>query len=119
METQQKIKESLAYFYGSMEFHKHPLGFIYTEGCHYLAEAAECYWLLDLVGSYLPELKGQDFLSYKLTTNDSTGLVVIEDGNHNELARQEIPFTDFPLDEITIWAEWNGAYYTAMLPSER
>ena len=57
----------------------------------------------------------------KLTfqVNDDVGLVITEDGNYGEIYRQEIPFTDFPLDEITLWAiknELNG--FTIMLPSE-
>ena len=41
-------------------------------------------------------------------------IVRIEDGNKNVLYTQEIHYTDFPLDEITIWVEGN----IVLLPSE-
>jgi hypothetical protein len=36
--------------------------------------------------------------------------MVYEDENGNELARQEIPYTDFPLNQMELYACWD-AYY--------
>lgn len=33
--------------------------------------------------------------------------MIYEDGNDHEHARQEIPYTDFPLDSITLYACWD------------
>ena len=44
--------------------------------------------------------------------------MIYEDGNGKEHARQEIPFTDFPLDQITIYACWDTEHWVIMLPSE-
>jgi hypothetical protein len=44
--------------------------------------------------------------------------MVYEDGNGHEHARLEIPFTDFPLDEQTLYASWDGEHWVIMLPSE-
>jgi hypothetical protein len=49
---------------------------------------------------------------------DSAALMIYEDGNGNEHARQAIPFTDFALDEITIYCCWDGQHWVLMLPSE-
>jgi hypothetical protein len=44
--------------------------------------------------------------------------MVYEDGNGHERARQEIPFTDFPLAEQTLYAWWDGEHWVIMLPTE-
>jgi hypothetical protein len=44
--------------------------------------------------------------------------MVYEDGNGNEHARQEIPFTDLPLAEQMLYACWDGEHWVIMLPSE-
>jgi hypothetical protein len=44
--------------------------------------------------------------------------MIYEDGNGNEHARQAIPYTDFPLSEITLYACWDQEHWVIMLPSE-
>ena len=44
--------------------------------------------------------------------------MVYEDGNDHELARQEIAYTDFPLEAITLYACWDTQHWVIMLPSE-
>lgn len=44
--------------------------------------------------------------------------MVYEDGNGHEHARQEIPFTDFPLAAKTLYACGDGEHWVTMLPSE-
>jgi hypothetical protein len=44
--------------------------------------------------------------------------VVIDDGDENILAQQVIEYTDFPLNEITLFACWTGEYWVIMLTSE-
>ena len=118
--TTQEIQENLSHFHGSEQFYKHLFGMVYTEGVQFVAEQCKAYWLIDLVASYLPQFVGkEDFITYKLKVEDETGFVSIQDGNYNVLASQDIEYTDFPLDEIEIWVEWTGSFYTAMLPSDR
>jgi len=88
-----------------------------TDGTKYLAEKTGCYWLIDIVGSYQgePKVKAEGFQVWKLKVNDDKSAVVTcEDGNYNEIIRQDIPFTDFPLKEISVWVQ-NGVCF---LPSE-
>lgn len=118
--TPQEIKSNLAHFYGSETFYKHPFGLVYTEGVQFIAKECKAYWLIDLVASYLPQFVGkEDFIVYEMKVENESAFVSIYDGNNNVLATQDISFTTFPLSEIEIWAEWNGAFYTAMLPTER
>ena len=44
--------------------------------------------------------------------------MIYEDGIDKEYARQEIPYTDFPLESITLYACWDQENWVIMLPSE-
>ena len=44
--------------------------------------------------------------------------MIFEDGNDHDHARQEIPYTDFPLDFITLYTCWDQEKWVIMLPSE-
>ncbi len=53
-----------------------------------------------------------------VTVQNSRATMIYDDGNGKEHARQEIPYTDFPLNKITLYACWDGAHWVIMLPSE-
>ncbi|GAB1370201.1 hypothetical protein MASR1M45_02600 [Candidatus Kapaibacterium sp.] len=106
MKTKEEILDALSCFTGTEHYYLHPFGIKFSDGCKYLAESAECYWLLDIVASYQFDIsvKNEEFQVFKLKVNDDHSAVVeITDGNHNVLATQELEFTDFPLDEIELW----------------
>ncbi len=44
--------------------------------------------------------------------------MIYDDGNGKEHARQEIPYTDFPMHSIALFASWDGEHWIIMLPSE-
>jgi hypothetical protein len=48
----------------------------------------------------------------------SRAVMIYEDGNGHEHARQEIAYTDFPLSSIELYAYWDGENWVIMLPSE-
>jgi len=113
--------ENLLSFTGTGQYHLHTLpgglSLLLTDGCHYIREnAAEgAYWLFDLILSWQMKLKNQRFQVWKLTVReDQSASIICEDGNKNFLASQEIPYTDFPINQITIWVI-DGV---AILPSE-
>lgn len=119
MTNLQKLIEELKQFYGSEQFYKNPLfpEFVYTEGVKYLAEQANCYWLIDYVFSnqIISSLKNQPFQVWKIKVNsDDSAKVTIEDGNKKELTFFHIGYTDFPLEEIQLWFIED----TLLLPSE-
>lgn len=102
-------------FTGTDNYYEHLLGMVYTDGIQALCEQFECYWLLDLICSYQPQLRKEDFQVWSLGVNDDDSATVIcTDGNNNILKTQEIPFTDFKAKEATIWVEGR----TILLPSE-
>ena len=54
----------------------------------------------------------------KMTVSDHSAMVVIEDGNEKFIARQHIEYTDFPLNEITLYGYWSEDNWVVILPSE-
>lgn len=94
---------------GSSHWYRHPLNrrVTFTDGAKYVADAGGAYWLLDeiaLIQPYEKAVAAQEFQVWKLTVRpDHTATLTCEDGNDNEVFRKELEFTDFPLDEITLW----------------
>jgi hypothetical protein len=113
-----KLLASLAMHTGSECVFRHwTSSIVYTEGVQDLAEQARAYWLIDLIASWQidPAVRDEAFVVWNLTVNtDHTAVAVADDGNGRELARQNIEYTDFPLDEIKLYLTDN----TLLLPSE-
>lgn len=119
--NKNELKSNLSQFTGTSQYYKYLPPYLLTDGVQYLAETAQCYWLLDIIWSVhgLPELANQDFLVVTLKVNECSGIVTIDDGNNNILYTQHIEFTDFPLDEISIWIEpLDEVRRVMLLPSE-
>jgi len=112
----------LGYFTGTEEWHRHPSGLLYTDGVKYVAENGGAYWLIDAVASYqgepalaLTEL--QEFQLWELAVDrerNSAVLTCRADTGRKPVVRQEIEYTDFPLDEIKLYVECG----VLLLPSE-
>ena len=112
-------QSTLNQFTGTERYYRISKRHLLTDGTKYLAENAECFWMMDAIASHLMEIGTADwFVVVKTTVNDARALMVYEDGNDHELARQEIPYTDFPLDAITLYACWDTQHWVIMLPSE-
>lgn len=90
-----------------------------TDGTRYLADTVGCYWLMDAIASHIQRLdKREIFTSCKLSVTNSSATLIIDDGNQNVLATQKIPYTDFPLEAINLYACFDGKQWIIMLPSE-
>ena len=118
----EDLRRALAGFRGSAAFHRHWTGRgLYTDGVQYLAETARAYWLIDVIVSWQlkPKVQRERFQVWTVKVNRSDHTAIAEGwddtpGTSNRLARQKIEFTDFPLDEITLFF-CDG---TLLLPSE-
>jgi hypothetical protein len=109
----------LAQFVGTTQYYRISRKHLLTDGTHYLAERAGCYWMMDAIASHLGEIGTADwFVLIRMLINNSKAVMHYEDGNGIEHARQEIPYTDFPLATITLYACWDGEHWVIMLPSE-
>ena len=119
MKTPQEIASELNQFYGSATLYKHWLGLKYTEGIQYLAEEANCYWLLDAIAShqtkqFLSNPKLQEFQIWHLQVQENSGVLICEWDTNQEVLRQEIEYTDFPLSHIKLYL----VEKVLMLPNE-
>ena len=105
---------------GTESYHKFsPLpGYpVITDGVLALAEAAGCYWLLDVIGSHQNNKQlDKEFQVWKLEVNEESRECVVRGYNDTDLIiTQEIPYTDFPLKELKLYLI-DGII---LIPSER
>lgn len=117
MKTKDEILQDLPNFYGTEQYHQWSAicrNFVLTDGAKYIADECGAYWLMDLIASYVQSYKSEGFAVVKFDGK----AVTIDDGNDNVLAEQVIEFTDFPLDEITLYVVISNDLWVIMLTSE-
>lgn len=122
----------LRQFTGDLERFRHPLarGVIYTPGVRYLAERGGAYWLIDEMafaiaggeaaraGKSDPRVLDLHFWRLEVREDRSAELTARADSGVKPFVVRPIPWTDFPLDHIEVWAGFDGQYWTLYLPSE-
>lgn len=139
-----ELRNALAHFTGTGNWYRHGLmrSLLMTDGVKFLADKAEAYWLTDIVASWQlkPEVRREPFQVWRLLVRQDDGplnyeieggkkryipsqynaVVTMTDGNSKTpIVSQRIPYTDFPLLEITLYAERSGEHLVLMLPGER
>jgi hypothetical protein len=117
----ENLESDLKQFTGTDEYHRWSVLFpniLLTDGAKYLAEKAGAYWLMDLIGSWQQNITGTDFQVWRLTKTGDKAVVVCDNGNGYILARQHISYTDFPLDEVNLYAVQGMGDLVIMLPGE-
>lgn len=127
-ELAERISAALPGFIGTTGYYKHAIirgsrAVIYlTDGTRYLAEEAQCYWLMDLVLSVRPKLdRVNDLIIVRVKCLKRSrffvefGIDIDAEGNmKGRVYSQVIHYSDFPLDEIKLYYS-EGVLY---LPSE-
>jgi len=119
LELQTELKK----FHGTANYYKHlfpgksPI--ILTDGCKYVRDDFNAYWLFDAILSYqddklLMKVNFQIWELKRLKKDLSWLLTCREDTNKKALISQAIEFSDFPIDYIRIWVIGS----VALLPSE-
>ncbi|MEI6807003.1 MAG: DUF6876 family protein [Myxococcaceae bacterium] len=82
----------LSYFTGTEKYYSISRRHLLTDGTKYLAEKAECFWLMDAIASHLSEIGTEDwFVQVRMTVNSNRATMIYEDGSGGEHARQDIP----------------------------
>ena len=119
-----EIKEGLQHFHGTEMFYQIPLlRTRFTDGLKYLANVADCFWLITDTSVIAKSLMNRsefitiDFKRLSEEKQDYSGYeaeIIYSDGNDNILEKQGYRATDFPLDELRLFFVNN----TLMLPSE-
>jgi hypothetical protein len=119
MKSAQEILDIISQAHGTNAYHcfsQLPTFPVITDGVLAITEAAGCFWLLDVIGSYQHSPKlDKAFQVWTLAVNLSEQSGVVRGYNDTTLIiTQKIPFTDFPLDEIKFYL-MDGVL---LLPSE-
>jgi hypothetical protein len=115
-----ELRAALRSFSGTEEYHAHwSRMLVFTDGVKFLAETATAYWLIDAIASWQPRAQGdawlREFQLWELfVSEDRKALLVCSRDSEDEAFRQEIEFTDFPLDSMRLYVEGN----VLLLPSE-
>lgn len=105
-----ELQSTLSQFTGTETYHKYG-SFQLTDGIKYLADFAQCYWLLDIIQSHKFKINQEPFVVIILEKNEDESFTfyayrdwdsqLSHEEQINELiVWQEIPFSDFPLDFI-------------------
>ena len=110
--TAANLEAELAHFTGTESYTnlRYPWlkkRFLLTDGAKYLAEKAKAFWLMDAIASHQinKQVAAEEFQCWTLTVNEKHAAVLTcTDGDEKQLARQEIPYTTFPLESITLYA---------------
>jgi len=113
--TSDEIQDGLRHFTGTVDYHRYYTLFL-TDGVIWLAEHAECFWLISVIWSIQPRLAEHEYMvTCTLTVRENYSAVFTATGDGDvELYRQEIPITDFPLPSIKLYYADN----VVMLPYE-
>lgn len=126
----EEIQEVLPHFKGTTEYYRSSAlakDIFHTDGVQWLADVAGCFWLIDAIASHQFNIRvsGEPFQVWTLKVENRKGILLCGDGDDTPpLVTQEIPYTDFPLEEITLFLEdgsvdGENVHRILMLPSER
>ena len=116
-----ELQNELKNFYGSETRYQYTFLWVklyYSEGCHFLFQKSESFWLINLIASWQDEIldTDKDFQVWELKQMESKSWVITcTDGNMRILCKQEIEYSDFPITSgFKIWV----VDRMLMLPSE-
>ena len=99
----------LRQFTGSENWYRHGINraVLYTDGAKYVADQGGAHWLLDIIAiaqQHDKSVSAEEFQVWNLKVHsDRSATVFCDDGNGNPVYTQEIPFTDFPVDEVKLY----------------
>ena len=119
MRSAQEVLDVINQATGTTAYHRFsllPWFPIITDGVLALAEAAGCFWLLGIIGSYQDKRElDKEFQVWTLAVNTEDHGAVVRGSNDTKLiVEQQVPYTDFPLGEIKLYL-MDGVI---LLPSE-
>ena len=125
MKTHRELQQlgldslTMSQFTGTSTYYRISRRHLLTDGTKHLAEKGACFWMMDAIASHLCEIGTADwFVLVRVEVMGGRAVMIYQDGKSREHARQEIPYTDFPLPSITLYACWDQEHWVIMLPSE-
>lgn len=134
MKPAQEILDGLGAYYGTESYHRFNPAIpfvVMTDGAKYVADECGAYWLMTLIGAaqLKSEVGREPFQCWTLKkTGPTSATLKATDGGADEdaegnaiykiLVDEVLDYTDFPLDEITLWVEDGENVKVILLPSE-
>ena len=97
-----------------------------TDGTIHMAEELQCYWLLDIVASYMThiqilsnKIKNEFFVVRPSKLEGNKALFTIDEGNDDDIFNitQKIPYTGLKMN-VRMYLQTDGKYWTLMQTSE-
>lgn len=118
--TASELENQLRNFTGTDLYYRIARRVLLTQGAKYLADQGACYWLFDLIISHIIQINFdcEDFVSIQLCRTGRGAVVKFDDGDGNFLSDQNIEYTDFPLNEVTLYACRTNQLWVILLPNE-
>ena len=124
-----ELRRNLAHYHGTDGYHGIGPMFsrvCFTDGVKYLAEEAECWWLITDSAALFQcnpwEQQGDDYMCIRLTIHPNGGFThTVETGRGEVRWKNDGNSTDFPLREgIALPVRWDGYLrrWVVMLSSE-
>ena len=106
-----ELEADLPHFYGTESYTNlsYPWlrkRFMLTDGTKYLAEKARAFWLMEAIASHQINKKvaREPFQVWELVVSaDCKAVLTCTNGNKRTLVQQEIPYSDFPLERISLY----------------
>lgn len=93
-----------------------------TDGTKYIAENAQCFWLMNAIASHLPKQYYDYFAVANLKVKNGSAQLTLDDGNGNGngnvFAQQYIEYADFPLSKLKLYCAFDREYWVIMLVNE-
>jgi hypothetical protein len=99
MKTAKQIRAGLKRFNATTQTHKHKSGMRVTSKVKYLAKAAECKYLIDLIGEYQPKVRRYLVQFWQFRLEENQGVLSFYDRNGNRIFWKVLPLANFPLRE--------------------
>lgn len=123
-----ELEADLPHFYGTESYTNltYPWlrkRFMLTDGTKYLAEKAKAFWLMEAIASHQINKKvaREPFQVWELVVStDCKAVLTCTNGNNRTLVQQEIPYSDFPLESISLYVTEDEGLggWVVMLTSE-
>ena len=94
------IAQESSQFIGTMQWYRHFLGILYTDGVRWLSEKLNCHWLIDEIALHSKAFwHCEPFMSVEWTSpSRGTGRLRITDGNGKPLTTVSYDVTDLFVD---------------------
>jgi hypothetical protein len=100
--------------------------FVVTSGVKYFVEEAEAHWLIDVVGSYIPEIEkiGDYFFTVELDVDkeqENEGIFAIFheiSGKKTGVVKQNISYVDLPSGQYKFFLFHEEQRFIMICPSE-